>query len=76
MRTDASLDGLGATLSQIIDSQERVIQYLSRTLQPSERHWPIQQLEALAIIWACESSRAFIIGTKVLIKTDHKSLQW
>jgi hypothetical protein len=38
--------------------------------------WSIQQLEALAIIWACETVRAYIIGSKALIKTDHKSLEW
>jgi hypothetical protein len=76
LRTDACIEGLGATLSQLINSKENVIQYLSRSVQPSERNWPIQHLEALAIIWACESIRAYIIGSKVLIKTDHKSLEW
>ena len=33
-------------------------------------------MEALAIIWACENVRPYIIGSKVLIKTDHKSLEW
>ena len=54
----------------------QVVQYISRSLQPNEKNWSIQQLEALAIIWACETVRAYIIGTKVLIKTDHKSLEW
>ena len=76
LRTDASIEGLGATLSQIINSREQVIQYISRSLQPNEKNWSIQQLEALAIIWACETVRAYIIGSKVLIKTDHKSLEW
>ena len=76
LRTDASIEALGATLSQIIKSEEQVIQYLSRTVQPNERHWCIQQLEALAIIWACETVRPYIIGSKVRIRTDHKSLEW
>ena len=76
LRTDASIEGLGATLSQIINSREQVIQYISRSLQPNEKNWSIQQLEALAIIWTCETVRAYIIGSKVLIKTDHKSLEW
>ena len=61
LRTDASIDGLGGTLSQIVDSKERVIQYISRSVQPNEKNWNVQQLEALAIIWACETLRAYII---------------
>ena len=75
LRTDASIEGLGAILSQTIDGTERIILYISRTVQPNEKNWSIQQLEALGIIWACETVRPFIIGTKVLIITDHKSLQ-
>jgi hypothetical protein len=76
LRTDASIDGLGAVLSQVIDGEERIILYISRTVQPNEKNWSIQQLEALGIIWACETVRPYIIGTRVLIITDHKSLQW
>jgi transposase InsO family protein len=76
LRTDASIDGLGAVLSQIINNEERIILYISRTVQPNEKNWSIQQLEALGIIWACETVRPYIIGTRVLIITDHKSLQW
>ncbi len=76
LRTDASIDGLGAVLSQVIDGEERIILYISRTVQPNEKNWSIQQLEALGIIWACETVRPYIIGTRVLIITDQKSLQW
>lgn len=76
LRTDASIEGLGAVLSQTIDGTEIIILYISRTVQPNEKNWSIQQLEALGIIWACETVRPYIIGTKVLIITDHKSLQW
>ena len=55
---------------------ERVIQYINRTVQPNEKKLNIQQLKALEIIWACETVRPYIFGTKVLIFTDHKSLQW
>jgi len=32
--------------------------------------------EALAIIWACEQFRHFLIGSRFLVETDHESLKW
>jgi hypothetical protein len=76
IRTDASDEGIGAVLFQIIDGRERVIMYISRTLQLSERKWSIREKEALAIIWSCEQFRPYIIGTRFLVETDHESLKW
>ncbi len=50
LRTDASIDGLGAVLSQEINGEEQIILFISRTVQPNEKAWSIQQIEALAII--------------------------
>ena len=69
VQTDASDFGLGAVLSQIVDGKEHVVQYLSRTLQPAEQKWCIREKEALAIIFACESFRPYLIGTKFIIET-------
>ena len=76
LHTDASFEGLGAAPSQDINGKEQVIQYISRTVQRNEKKRNIQQLEALAIIWVCETVKPYIIGTQVFIFTDHKSLQW
>ena len=76
VQTDACDDGLGAVLSQVVRLQERVIEYRSRVLQPAEKPWPVREKEALAIIYACETFRPYLYGTKFTIETDHHSLQW
>jgi hypothetical protein len=76
IRTDACDFGLGAVLAQIVEGQERVVQFASRTLQPAEKKWCIREKEALAIIWACETFRVYVHGTRFTVETDHSSLQW
>jgi transposase InsO family protein len=77
LQTDASLQGLGAVLAQKDDTGvEHVIAYLSRSLSPAEQKWHIRELEALAIVWACEQLRPYLYGRKFIIQTDHDSLRW
>ena len=77
LQTDASDAGLGAVLIQKnADGLERVIAYASRSLTPAELKYMTQEKEALAIVWACDYFRAYLIGDPVTVETDHQSLQW
>ncbi len=76
VQVDACDTGLGAVLLQRINGQERIIEWISRTLQPAERHWAVREKEALVIIWSCEIFRPFLVGYKFIVESDHKSLKW
>lgn len=76
--TDASLDGLGAVLSQVQDGNERVIAYASRSLHPTERNdqnYSSFKLELLALKWAItEKFKDYLWGSSVEVFTDNNPL--
>jgi len=44
-------------------------------LKPHERNYPTHDLELTAVIFALKIWRHYLLGDKVLIYTDHKSLK-
>lgn len=78
LETDASRVGLGAVLLQKDDKGvERPVQFLSRALHGPEVRYAAQELECLAIIWAVDRLKFYLVGNpNVTIRTDHQSLKW
>ena len=76
--TDASLEGLGAVLSQTQDGKERVIAYASRRLLPTERNdqnYSSFKIELLALKWAVtEKFKDYLWGASFTIVTDNNPL--
>ena len=73
LRTDASIEGLGAVLRQ----GDKVIAYLSRSVTPAEARLDVRELECLAVLYACENLRPYLQNNRpFLIQTDHKNLMW
>ena len=71
---DASSYGLGAVLLQEKNSTWKPIAYASRAMTETEQRYAQIEKEALATTWACEKFSSYILGMKVHIETDHKSL--
>lgn len=75
IQTDASLIGLGAELFQVDDDQQRhTIAFASRSLCGSERNYSVTELELLAILFACQKFKVYILGYPINVYTDHKAL--
>lgn len=75
--TDASIEGLGAILTQKDDEdREHPIIYSSRALQGSEKNYGISKLELLAVVWALQLYRPYLLGShfQVTIISDHSAL--
>ncbi|GKE41605.1 putative reverse transcriptase domain-containing protein, partial [Tanacetum coccineum] len=72
MYCDASLKGYGAVLMQ----REKVIAYASRQLKVHEENYATHDLELGAVIFALRLWRHYLYGTKCVVFTDHKSLQY
>ncbi|GKA38351.1 putative reverse transcriptase domain-containing protein, partial [Tanacetum coccineum] len=68
----ASSLGLGCVLMQI----GKVIAYVSRQLKTHEKNYTTHDLELGAVVFALKIWRHYLYGTKSVIYTDHKSLQY
>ncbi|GJZ94963.1 putative reverse transcriptase domain-containing protein [Tanacetum coccineum] len=69
---DASIKGFGAVLMQ----REKVIAYASRQLKKHEENYMTHDLELGAVIFTLRLWRHYLYGTKCVVYTDHKSLQY
>ena len=81
LEIDASLNGLGAILSQQgKDRQIHVIAYASCSLCPSERsmrNYSSAKLELLALEWAVtEKFRDYLLGLQFQVYTDNNPLAY
>jgi len=74
--TDASDVAVGAVLSQRIDGVERPIAFFSRVMNETQRHYRTTRRELLAVICALQHFRHYLLGTKIILRTDHHSLKW
>ena len=77
IHTDASDSGIGAVLLQRKNGVAQVVAFASRSLSKHERNYPVTQKECLALIWAVEKWKHFILGHSTThCYTDHASLVW
>ena len=66
--------GLGAVLTQIVNGEERVIGYASRSLKQFERNYSAYLLELAAAEWAIDYFSVYLMGREFHLWVDHRPL--
>ena len=73
---DASDFAIGAVLGQRKEKIFRAIYYASRTFNEAQENYSTTEKEMLAIGFACEKFRPYILGSHVIVHTDHAAIKY
>lgn len=77
LHVDASRDGLGGILYQDQDSGLRPVAYVSCSLTPSEKNYPVHKLKFLALKWAVvDKLKDYLYGAAFVVKMDNNPLTY
>ncbi|RVW25385.1 Retrovirus-related Pol polyprotein from transposon opus [Vitis vinifera] len=71
---DASDFAIGAVLGQREDGKPYVIYYASKTLNEAQRNYTTTEKELLAVVFALDKFRAYLVGSFIIVFTDHSAL--
>ena len=67
---------IGTILRQCIDNKQHVIYYSNRTLNDSQMNYTTTEKEFLAVVFALEKFRPYILRSKTIIFTDYSALRY
>ena len=73
---DASDYAIGAVLGQKSERIFQVIYYASRTLNDAQLNYATTKKELLAIVFAFDKFRPYLIGNKVIVHTDYSAIKY
>nr|GEZ53753.1 reverse transcriptase domain-containing protein [Tanacetum cinerariifolium] len=73
---DASDFAVGAVLWQRVEKNFRPIHYASKTMTQVESNYTTTEKEMLAVVYAFEKFRSYLIMNKSIVYTDHSALKY
>ena len=73
---DASDLAIGAVLDQREDGKPHVVYYGSKTLNEAQRNYTTTEKELLAVVYALDKFRAYLVGSEIVIFTDHSAFKY
>ncbi|KAK2382251.1 hypothetical protein QL285_069799 [Trifolium repens] len=73
---DASDYAVGAVLGQRHDKFFHAIYYASKVMTEQQLNYATTEKELLAVVFALEKFRSYLVGSKVVVYTDHATLKY
>jgi hypothetical protein len=74
--TDASKLGIGSILTQKSDSGETLVSTASRVLTPVEQRYTTCEQELLAVVYALQKFRKYVVGHPITVYSDNMALSF
>jgi hypothetical protein len=71
---DASDFVVGAILGQRVGKLPHIIYYASKTLMDAQVNYTTTEKELLTVVFASDKFRSYLLGSKVIIYSDHAAL--
>ena len=73
---DSSDYAVGAVLGQRVDKKLNGIHSASKTLDSAQRNYATTEKEFLAVMFACDKFRSYIVDSKVIVHTNHAAIKY
>jgi hypothetical protein len=73
---DASDYVVGAVLDQRKEGQVHAVYYASKTYNEAQLKYATTEKELLAVVFAFEKFRSYIVNSKVIVYTDHAAIKY
>ncbi|KAI3465788.1 hypothetical protein Pfo_022451 [Paulownia fortunei] len=73
---DASDYAVGAVLGQRKDKKPYVIYYASKTLNGAQLNYTTTEKELLAVVFALDKFRSYLVGSPIVVFSDHAALKY
>jgi transposase InsO family protein len=73
---DASDYAVGAVLGQRINNKPCAIYYASKVLDDAQLNYTTTEKELLAVVYAINKFRPYLVGSKVIVYTDHAAIRY
>ncbi|XP_035836039.1 uncharacterized protein LOC118484175 [Helianthus annuus] len=73
---DASDYAVGAVLGQRVDKHFHPIYYASKTLNDAQENYTTTEKELLAVVFAFDKFRSYLVLSKTTVFTDHSALRF
>ena len=74
--SDVSDYVVGVVLGQRVNKKLNVIHYASKTLDNAQRNYATTEKEFLAVVFACDKFRSYVVDSKVIVHTDHAAITY